>query len=71
MTFVLFQAAPAAICSASASSIIGIFVTPLVAAALITTQLVSKCLGFERGDRVTIVFLARRRVYLRASPWLK
>ena len=41
----------------------------LLAAALITTTLVSKWLGFERADRVSHRLLRRRkRACLRASP---
>jgi solute carrier family 10 (sodium/bile acid cotransporter), member 7 len=41
----------------------------LLVAALITTGLVSKWLGFERADRVTIVFCGSKKSCLRVSLW--
>jgi sodium/bile acid cotransporter 7 len=43
----------------------------LLAAALITTGLVSKWLGFERGDRVTIVFCGSKKSLAQGIPMAK
>ena len=53
------------------SALVGLVVSDsiLLAAALVATALVGKSLGFDRADRMTIIFAVRRRACLRASPW--